>query len=63
MGLYSTCQFLGAFAGGAAGGWMLQHMSVAALIGVCLILAAVWWLLVLPAGQPSAGKQDQLSDA
>ncbi|MCB1676518.1 MAG: MFS transporter [Halioglobus sp.] len=45
MGIYSTCQFLGAFAGGAAGGWLLQHAGVAALIGACLALAALWWLL------------------
>jgi MFS family permease len=62
MGVYSTCQFLGAFAGGAAGGWILQHMSVAALIGVCLILAVVWWLLVLPAGQPAVVNSDELPD-
>jgi len=62
MGVYSTCQFLGAFAGGAAGGWILQYMSVAALISVCMILAALWWLLVLPAGLPSAVKPDQLPD-
>jgi len=62
MGVYSTCQFLGAFAGGAAGGWILQYMSVAALISVCLILAALWWLVVLPAGQPTVVKPDQLPD-
>jgi len=62
MGVYSTCQFLGAFAGGAAGGWILQHMSVAALISVCLVLAALWWLLVLPAGLTPARKPDQLPD-
>jgi MFS family permease len=62
MGVYSTCQFLGAFAGGAAGGWILQYMNVAALISVCLLLAAVWWLLVLPAGQPAVVKPDELPD-
>ena len=62
MGVYSTCQFLGAFAGGAGGGWILQYMSQAALIGACLLLAALWWLLVLPAGQPSILKQDQQPD-
>ena len=52
MGVYSTCQFLGAFAGGAAGGWLLQYIGVAALIGVCLLLAVLWWLLVLSARRP-----------
>jgi MFS family permease len=51
LGVYSTCQFFGAFAGGAAGGWVLQHFGQASLVGLCLALAALWWLLVLPAGQ------------
>ena len=53
MGVYSTCQFLGAFAGGAAGGWILQYMSLGVLIGLCLALAALWWLIVLPAPLPA----------
>jgi len=55
MGVYSTCQFLGAFAGGAGGGWLLQHSGQGALLGVCLLLAACWWLLVLLAAHPIAG--------
>jgi MFS family permease len=49
MGVYSTCQFLGAFAGGAGGGWLLQHAGAAMLIGACVLLAVSWWLLVLRA--------------
>jgi predicted MFS family arabinose efflux permease len=49
MGVYSTCQFLGAFAGGAAGGWVLQYAGLGALIGLCLALAGLWLLLFLPA--------------
>jgi MFS family permease len=49
MGVYSTCQFLGAFAGGAVGGWVLQQAGVGALIWVCVGLASMWLLLVLPA--------------
>lgn len=49
MGVYSTCQFLGAFAGGAGGGWLLQHLGEYVLTGVCLLLAAAWWLVVLRA--------------
>ena len=62
MGVYSTCQFLGAFAGGAAGGWLLEHMGLATLIALCLVLAALWWGIVLPAGQPAVVEQDQLTD-
>jgi MFS family permease len=63
MGVYSTCQFLGAFAGGAGGGWILQHLSIAALISLCLVLAALWWLMVL-AGRPQAiTEPEQLPEA
>lgn len=47
LGVYSTSQFLGAFGGGAAGGWLLQYHGQAALFGTCLVLTALWWLLVL----------------
>lgn len=47
MGVYSTCQFMGAFAGGASGGWLLDRLGEGMLSGVCLALAAAWWLLVL----------------
>jgi MFS family permease len=49
LGIYSTCQFFGAFAGGAAGGWLLQVSGAAAVVAVCLALAVLWLLLVLPA--------------
>jgi predicted MFS family arabinose efflux permease len=56
MGVYSTCQFLGAFAGGAGGGWLLQHAGAGALTAACLLLGAGWWLLVLRApARPGAG--------
>ena len=57
MGVYSTCQFLGAFAGGAGGGWLLQHLGANTLTGVCLLLAAAWWLLVLRAPALSGTKK------
>ena len=56
MGLYTTFQFLGAFAGGVAGGWMLQvagpeqTMLYAALCSV----AWAWASRVLP-GRQNAG--------
>lgn len=60
MGVYSTCQFLGAFAGGAAGGWMLQHLGETVLIAVCLLLTISWWLVVLLASHP-VGEPDELA--
>ena len=49
LGIYATCQFLGAFAGGALGGWLIQVAGVGALIGACLVLATIWLLVMLPA--------------
>lgn len=43
LGLFSTSQFLGAFAGGALGGWLLQYAGTGALLGLCLVLLVAWW--------------------
>lgn len=45
MGVFSTHQFMGAFIGGAGGGWLLQHTSVTVLFTV---IGCVWlvWALV-----------------
>ena len=48
LGVYSTCQFLGAFAGGAAGGWIMQHASVMVLFTVCAVLAVLWLWVAAP---------------
>jgi predicted MFS family arabinose efflux permease len=50
LGIYSTCQFLGTFAGGAGGGWLLQHYGNLGLLGLCLLLAAIWLFLMITAG-------------
>jgi MFS family permease len=52
MGVYSSCQFMGAFAGGAGGGWILDHLGSSVLTGVSLALAVAWWLLALRAAKP-----------
>ncbi len=41
-GIYSSVQFLGTFAGSAAGGSIAQHAGFAAALGACLALAVVW---------------------
>jgi MFS family permease len=63
MGVYSTCQFMGAFAGGAAGGWILQHLGIRALIGVCIGLAASWLLITLAANRAALPGTGQLPEA
>jgi MFS family permease len=57
MGVFSTCQFMGAFAGGAGGGWLLEHMGNGMLTSACLLLAAAWWLIVALAPGPGPAKQ------
>jgi MFS family permease len=53
MGIYSTLQFLGAFAGGLIGGWLNNHFGIE---GLFLIMAAVvlaWALLVIVTPKPA----------
>ncbi len=42
LGMYSTCQFLGAFAGGAGGGWIMQTLGVEAVFVLSAVLVAGW---------------------
>lgn len=41
-GIYSTCQVLGVFGGGALGGWLLQHQGISAVFLLNSILVLVW---------------------
>lgn len=45
MGIYSTSQFLGAFAGGSMGGLLLQYWHAPGVFAACGLLALVWWLV------------------
>jgi MFS family permease len=48
IGVYSTLQFLGAFVGATAGGWMAQQYGNIAVFGLCAFVAGVW--LVVASG-------------
>ena len=48
MGIYSSCQFLGAFVGGAGGGYVLQHWGAMGLLALCMVPGIAWLLLCLP---------------
>jgi MFS family permease len=52
LGVYSTFQFLGAFAGGACGGWALQQYGAPGLFGCCAALLLAWWVLALSMNAP-----------
>lgn len=45
MGMFSTSQFLGAFAGGALGGLSYQHWGATGVYLMCLVVLFVWLLL------------------
>ena len=54
LGVFATCQFLGAFMGGALGGWILGLGGAPALLGLVLFLGALWLQLVWRAGTAPA---------
>lgn len=51
-GIYSTCQVLGVFSGGALSGWLLQHVGLTAPLLLGAVLAAVWLLVAWFMRQP-----------
>ncbi|RUO75959.1 MFS transporter [Idiomarina seosinensis] len=51
-GLYATCQFLGAFIGGAGGGWFLQQFQLAGLGIASLVLLCFWLLFTVAMKNP-----------
>jgi predicted MFS family arabinose efflux permease len=54
MGIYSTSQFLGAFAGGILGGWSLQQFGIDGLFVLLAVILAVWCLVSLGLQTPRA---------
>ncbi|HTQ82710.1 MAG TPA: MFS transporter [Pseudolabrys sp.] len=53
MGLYSSLQFLGIFAGGAIGGWVNQSWGTAGVFALTTGLALIWLLAAATMRQPS----------
>jgi MFS family permease len=53
MGLYSSLQFLGIFAGGVAGGWANQTGGGAGVFALTLALALLWLIAAATMAQPS----------
>ena len=51
-GVYSTCQFLGAFLGGVGGGYALQHGGITAVFGLCTALVACWLFIAVGMDAP-----------
>lgn len=51
MGVYSTAQFLGAFAGGVGAGWLHGQFGITAVFGYCTVAAVCW--LGVAVGMPA----------
>lgn len=47
MGVYSSSQFLGVFAGAQLGGWLLGSGGAELVLGLCAALAGAWGLLTI----------------
>ncbi|KAA3629693.1 MAG: MFS transporter [Proteobacteria bacterium] len=47
MGVYSSSQFLGAFVGGAAGGWLHGHYGIDGVFVAGAALAGIWLVVAL----------------
>ena len=54
MGVYTTFQFLGAFAGGALGGWLLEHTNSTTTLWAATAISLLWSVLPRPSRQASA---------
>jgi len=47
MGVYSSCQFFGAFMGGLVGGWLLEMWDISTLVYVNAACCLVWFVVAL----------------
>ncbi len=52
LGVYSTSQFLGAFLGGAAGGWLHGRYGPQAVFAFCALVAALWGFVAVTMRRP-----------
>jgi MFS family permease len=52
IGVFNTTQALGLFAGGAAGGWLMQHYGETAVFVFGLALVALWLIVAVPMRVP-----------
>ena len=52
LGVYSTLQYLGAFVGGVAGGWLLGTGGERAVLAACALLCVAWILIATGLRQP-----------
>ena len=56
LGVFSTCQFIGAFLGGVLGGAAYGHFGVEGTFQFCAAIAGVWFLVVLGLRSPGQNR-------
>ncbi len=59
LGVYSTTEYLGVFAGGALGGWLHGRFGVNAVYGLGLVLALLWLSVAMGSADKSAAQSDE----
>lgn len=52
MGIYSSSQFLGAFVGGAGGGWLVHNYGLQSVFWFSLVMALVWLVVAATMASP-----------
>lgn len=52
MGMYSTAQFLGAFAGGTGAGWLYGHFGMSSVFLYCTAIALLWFIIAYGMASP-----------
>ena len=64
MGIYSSCQFLGAGLGGVVSGIIAQIANPAMVMIICCSLIAIWWIMTLFIMRSSAqqGRQSAMKN-
>ena len=60
LGVYSTLQYLGAFAGGIMGGWLLGAGGERAVLAACAGLCLAWTLIAFGLREPRRLGVEQL---
>lgn len=59
LGVFSTCQFVGAFLGGSIGGYLFGHFGAEGVFVFCAIVAACWFLMALGMRSPDEARAAQ----
>jgi predicted MFS family arabinose efflux permease len=60
-GVYSSAQFLGIFAGGAGGGWMLERDGAAGVFGFAIVITLIWLAVALTMRRPALRRSSAAS--